>query len=138
MIIALCPFPSPRMPSESHSASSSAALVFDAVFLSELFYSAGGVDKFLFAGKERVAIGANFHMDIAHRGTGFDHMPTGTSNCRRLIFRMDTCLHKLLSNMKFYNITMGSLQTHARRKKFVIWLFNLFLLKPCCCIMYFQ
>jgi len=103
------------MASKSHSASSSAALVFDAVFLSELFYSAGGVDEFLFAGKERVAIRANFHMDIAHRGTGFDHMATGTSDRRRLIFRMDTCLHKFLSNMKFYNITMGSLQTHAWR-----------------------
>lgn len=99
------------MASKSHSASSSADLAFDAVFLSELFYSAGGVDEFLLAGKERMAIRANFHMDIAHRGTGFDHMATGTSDRRRLIFRMDTCLHKFLSNMKFYNITMGSLQT---------------------------
>jgi hypothetical protein len=115
MIIALCPF-LPRMPSESHSASSSAALVLNAVFLSELFYSSGGVDKFLFAGKERVAIGANFHMDIAHRRTGFDHVTTGASDRRRLIFRMDTCLHKILSSMEFYNITMGSLQTHARRR----------------------
>jgi hypothetical protein len=51
-------------------------------------------------------------------------MATGTSNRRRLIFRMDTCLHKFLSNMKFYNITMGSLQTHAPHKgKFLIPLF---------------
>src|SRR4029077_18700361 len=117
-----CPLPFlvPRTANKSHSASSSGALAFDAVFPSELFYSAGGVDEFLLAGKERMAIRANFHMDIAHRGTGFDHMATGTSDRRRLIFRMDTCFHKFLSNMKFYNITMGCLQTRAWWDKFSI------------------
>jgi len=105
------------MLNKSHSASSSAALVFDAVFLPELFYPAGGVEEFLFASKERVALGANFHVDIAHRGTGFDHMATSTSDRGRFIFRMDTCFHKFLSNMEFYNITMSSLQTHAPAKR---------------------
>ena len=102
------------MASKSHSASSSAALVFDAVFLSELFYSAGGIDEFLLAGKERVAIRANFHMDITHRGTGLGHMATRTGDRRRFVLWMDTCFHKILSMPVFYNIMTGSLQFAGR------------------------
>ena len=94
MIIALCHF-LPRMPSESHSASSSAALVLNAVFPSELFYSPGGVDKFLFAGKERVAIGADFdahHVALDGRA-GFEGVAAGAVHSDGVIVGVNTGFH---------------------------------------------
>ena len=69
------------------------ALFFDVVFSAEALNPAGGVNQLLFAGKERMAGGTNFHFDILHRGTGFNHVSAGTGNFGHLIPGMNLVFH---------------------------------------------
>ena len=95
--------------SSSHSAPNlRLTCLFKAVLLAIFFDSASGVEEFLFTGKERVAVRANFHVDIAGRRPSFDHISARTRNRRRLIFWMNSCFHRFLSIGDFYNI-MGKL-----------------------------
>lgn len=48
-----------------------------AVFFPELFHPAGRVEQFLLTSKERVAVGADLHVDIFHSGAGLNHIPAG-------------------------------------------------------------
>jgi len=51
------------------------------VLLLETFYSAGGIDELMFAGKERVAVGADFNgISLGTCGEGFDLIPARTSD----------------------------------------------------------
>jgi hypothetical protein len=85
-------------------------MVLHAVFLSELLDPAGGVDQFLLTGEERVAIRANFHVDITHRRARFGDIAARASYFSRLILWMNSCLHKYLSVVWVYIISSGELQ----------------------------
>jgi hypothetical protein len=63
------------------------------VFLSEPLDTAGGIYQLLFAGKKRVAFGANFHADILFRGSHLDRVAAGTLDGRLFIIRMDVGFH---------------------------------------------
>jgi hypothetical protein len=67
----------------------------------------------LFAGEEGVAVGANFHVEIARRRTRFHHMAAGASNGRTLIFRMDRWFHKTPLKQSIYNTSVFALQCAA-------------------------
>jgi hypothetical protein len=87
------------------------------VFATEAFYSASGVNQLLFAGEERVAIGANFHGDVALvRGTRGEIVAAGAMHLYRLICWMNTSLHDLKTFLYLGNII---LQEHGEFRQ--IW-----------------
>ena len=67
--------------------------LFNVILLAEALNAAGGVNQLLLAGKEGVAGGTNFHLDVPGGGTGFDYIPTGTVNFGHLIFGMNLLFH---------------------------------------------
>lgn len=77
------------------------------VFATEALHAARGVDQLLFAGKERVAVGANFGVDIAFiRGARGEVVPTGADHFDLVIVRMNPCLRhdsKTLSLQSSYS-----------------------------------
>jgi hypothetical protein len=72
---------------------SSSSSFFDIVFLPEPLDSTGGIHKFLFSRKERVAGGADFHLYVFRGGSGLDHVPTGAGDLGLLVFRMNLLFH---------------------------------------------
>jgi len=66
-----------------------------AVFTIEFFYTPGSVEKLLFSGVKRMAVGAYFNMHILHGGVSLNLMPTGTMDGDFEILRMNICFHKL-------------------------------------------
>src|SRR5574341_817221 len=105
-----CPLPFPvpkRLVSQTQPALRSAL---QAVFLPKFFDATGGIDEFLFAGKERVTIGANFHVNVPNGRARLHHMATGAGNGCSLVCWMDSRLHKLLWVGNFYTITHNPLQ----------------------------
>ena len=50
------------------------------ILLPESLDAAGSVNQFLFAGKEGVAGGTYFNLDIPDGGTGLYYIPAGTAN----------------------------------------------------------
>lgn len=65
----------------------------DAVLLSETVYASCGVDEFLLAGKERVAGGANFHLNILYRRTGLNDIAARARDRCELVLRVYPALH---------------------------------------------
>lgn len=63
------------------------------VFFSEFVHTSAGVDKFLFARKERMAYGANFDPQVFFDGTGLKRVAACTGYRSHLIFRMDSLFH---------------------------------------------
>src|SRR5262245_1062223 len=59
----------------------------------ESFHAAGGIDQFLFAGKERVAFGADFEMDFRLRRSSPKRLPAGAADDGIDVARMYICLH---------------------------------------------
>jgi hypothetical protein len=80
--------------------SSGRTFCLQAVLPSELLDAAGGVDKFLFAGKKGMAVGANFDVDAACRRAGFHYMAAGAYNRGGFVFGMDPSFHNFLSTEK--------------------------------------
>jgi hypothetical protein len=72
------------------------SLIFDIVTLFEAVYPAGGIDKFLLAGKEGVALGAYFHGNIPRGGAGFDNITAGAGNFYRFIVGVYIWFHRFL------------------------------------------
>jgi hypothetical protein len=68
-------------------------LFLNVVFLSEPLDPSGSINEFLFAGKEGVAGGANFHLDAFDGGTGLDYIPAGAGNSGHLVFGMNFLSH---------------------------------------------
>jgi hypothetical protein len=64
----------------------------------------------LFASKERVAIGANFHVNVSDRGARFDNMAARAIDRCRFVLGMDAGFHKFLSTVSIYNTTLYALQ----------------------------
>jgi len=68
-------------------------LFFLAILGFKLFHSTGGVNQLLFAGKERVAAGANLHVDVFDGGPGLNHIPAGAGNGGLVIFGVYAFFH---------------------------------------------
>lgn len=62
-------------------------------FLSKLLNTTACINKLLFAGKERVAFGANFNADVFFCGTGFNHVAARALNYSLFIIRMNALFH---------------------------------------------
>src|SRR5262245_27805887 len=57
-------------------------------------HASGGVHQFLLAGKERVAVGADFQADVAFvSGTGHKHVAASAMYAHFMVCGMDRCLH---------------------------------------------
>jgi hypothetical protein len=67
--------------------------VFVIVFLPESLDATGGIDQFLLAGKEGVAIGTDFNLDVFDRGTGFDNVAAVARDFGSFVIRMQAFLH---------------------------------------------
>jgi hypothetical protein len=67
-----------------------------AIFLLELLHPPGGIDEFLLASVEGVALGANLHANLWPCRTRVDHLTTGTNNRTIDILRMDLGFHATL------------------------------------------
>ena len=59
----------------------------------EALDAATGIDQLLLAGVERMALAANFNMDLRLGVTGVDHVAAGASDGAVHIVRMDALLH---------------------------------------------
>jgi hypothetical protein len=68
-------------------------LLVQVVFPAEPLNPARGIHQLLLAGKERVAAGTDFYLNILHCGSGFDDTATRTANRGRLILGMNFRLH---------------------------------------------
>ena len=55
--------------------------------------TSAGINELLTAGKERMALGTDFHTDILFCGTGMDNLAASTRNGRIYIFWMDSVFH---------------------------------------------
>jgi len=65
-----------------------------AVFAAEALHSAGGIHQFLLAGKERMAIRADFYVNIAFvGGSGAECVSACAMDAHFLVCGMDRCLH---------------------------------------------
>ncbi len=73
-------------------------ILVQSVFSTEALNTSGGVNQFLPSGKERVAIGTNFHSDVFNRRSGLNHTPAGTSDRRVKILRMYLRFHFITSS----------------------------------------
>ncbi len=72
----------------------------DRCALLEFVHSTGSVNKFLLAGVERVAGAANFGMQFCLSGAGGKTVAAGAGYFGiRVIFRMNSLLHKVLCNL---------------------------------------
>jgi hypothetical protein len=70
---------------------------FASVFFTELVYTSGGIDDFLFAGKKRMATGTDFYMQIPAQGGACDEaVATAAGHSDFLIFRVDARFHECL------------------------------------------
>jgi hypothetical protein len=65
----------------------------DTVALTESFNPARGIDKFLFSGKERVALCADTDFDVITGGFGFPNFAAGADDLRTSVFRMNIFFH---------------------------------------------
>src|SRR5947208_4189480 len=59
----------------------------------EALYATAGVDQLLAPGVERVAVGADLHVYLRLRRTGYELVPAGTAHVRLDVLRMDVGLH---------------------------------------------
>jgi hypothetical protein len=68
-------------------------ILLDAVLLVELINTAAGVDQFLLAGIERMALGADLNGDVLLGGAGLDDRAASASDGGLLVIRMNSFLH---------------------------------------------
>ena len=61
--------------------------------LLETIDAAGGIDKLLLAGVERMTGRAELNMQVGLGGPGVELVPAGTVHVGQLIFGVDVCLH---------------------------------------------
>ena len=65
-----------------------------AVFLTEAFDTAGGVEDLLFAGVKRMAFGADFDVKrLDHRGLGLEAVATAAGHIDFGVVRVQTVFH---------------------------------------------
>lgn len=67
------------------------------VTLAEAIHSTTGVQNFLFAGIERVALGTYLNIEvISERGLGFKAIPAAAGHIDRRVIRVDFWFHSLI------------------------------------------
>jgi len=66
---------------------------FGLVFFLEFFHASRRVDDFLLAGHERMAVGADFDLDVFFGGACFNHIAANARDGRRFVVRMNPCFH---------------------------------------------
>lgn len=64
-----------------------------AVFLIELVNTSARLRRFLLAGVERMAFGANLNVDVLLRGAGHKRVPAVACNGCLMVIRMDSFSH---------------------------------------------
>jgi hypothetical protein len=69
---------------------------FQAIFLLELLHPTGGIDEFLLAGIEGVALGANLDPNLWTRRTRVDYLAAGADDRTIDVLRMDLSFHAML------------------------------------------
>jgi hypothetical protein len=71
--------------------------------LIEALNTSAGIDELLLAGIERVALGANFDVDLRLGAARLDHVAAGTGNGAVNVIRVDTLFHSfhLISVLTF-------------------------------------
>jgi hypothetical protein len=73
-----------------------------AVAFVEAVNTPGGVHEFLFAGKERVARGANFHMQVSFFGRArLEMVAARAMDVNFFVSGMDSCFHSYLTMAAF-------------------------------------
>ena len=70
-------------------------LLVQIVLLLETVYASACINKLLLTGKEGVALGADFNLDVLLRGTGFDNLAASAGNGCSLILGMNVLFHAL-------------------------------------------
>ena len=68
-------------------------LLTEAVTLFEHINASARINQLLFAGKERMALGTNFHVNILFRRRRLDHIAAGTGDGGLLVLRMQILFH---------------------------------------------
>ena len=71
------------------------SFLLQAKLLVEAVNASAGVNQLLLAGIERVALGANFDLDVLLGGAGLNDFAASTTDRRLFVFRMDTFLHHI-------------------------------------------
>lgn len=69
------------------------SLLIEVKLLLESVYTSACVNKLLLACKERVALGADFYLDVRLCGTSFDYVTASALDSSSLVAGMDTFLH---------------------------------------------
>ena len=67
----------------------------DTETLLEAIDASAAVNQLLLAGIERVALGANFDLDVLFGGTSLNDFAASTADRRLFVLRMDTFLHHI-------------------------------------------
>ena len=67
--------------------------LFDIETLLEAIHASTGIDQLLTAGVEGVALGANFDLQLALDGAGFERLTAHATDGRLAIFGMDLLFH---------------------------------------------
>lgn len=67
--------------------------VLDTVFLFKSINTAAGIHEFLFACKERMAVGANLNAQILFNGTRFERIAASTCYGRYVVFWLNLLFH---------------------------------------------
>jgi hypothetical protein len=70
------------------------------IFIEEAFDTAFGVYELMFAGKKRMAIRANFDLDVRLSRPSFHYVAASTSHGCFCILRMNTLFHNVLGVTK--------------------------------------
>jgi hypothetical protein len=85
------------------------------VLAAETFYSTGGVHQLLFAGKERMASGANFYVDVALMGrAGAEAVAARAHNANFVVSGMYGCFHDLLTSVPSFSRNYSILKDGRR------------------------
>ena len=75
------------------------------VFPAEALHAAGGIQQLLLAGKERMAIGADFYVDVAPMGgAGGEVVAARAHDAHFVVCGMDSCLHGSPNRFADYSI----------------------------------
>ena len=69
------------------------SILLDAESLVETINTSTSVNQLLLAGIERVALGADFNLDVLLSGTGSKHVATSAADCRLTVLGMDAFFH---------------------------------------------
>ena len=85
--------------------------------LLESVNTSAGINELLLTGEERVALGANFYLDILLCGTGLDDVSAVAGNGSLLILGMDTFLH---FSSSFRNILSVLIEAHQSNVRTVV------------------